>query len=555
MNIKDFSGNFSLKIFITVLLVMSSVDTLKAQWSSIPSSQLIISQTGSPYGARIEYANQNCYYITYYKGINRTYCLFLQILDANGYSLFAGDGIIISDHASQGKYETTTDHKGNLLVALRETTENETCNLSIYKVDQAGKKLWGESGINFKMDGTNEGPDQIVVNPDNSISMLLTRFDKAGVFEKCKSYIYRISENGTILWNSEPVIMQDTTYDLISHGMRSLPDGGVLAVYRLGSLYTSGGWKVKRLYSNGKDAWLKDVRISGSPGPGLDIQTYSGKDGNYYLSWYKYLQGITPEGTFLWPEPGICITTKASTNQDGASVKGIDTDGNIFIVWYEPAGGSMYTLYGQLIGHDGEMKWGGDGIEIKRNYNPGCCCSIQNDTAILVYHDQIFYTPIFQAVKANALKMDGTFCWPREVLINDLMSDHAIYGLSPIVNGQGVFVFGEEGGVATGRRILAQNIRMDGSIGLKTSGVLLTDPESEIHVYFRQEEGIIINGLDSTRDIVIYNTLGQIMHQVKALGIDVSIQKVNTNQWKPGIYFIKIFQKDNKITFSKVLIN
>ncbi len=112
MNIKDFSGNFSLKIFIAVLLVISLVDTLKAQWSSIPSSQLVISQTGSPYGAMIEYANQNCYYVTYYKAINRNYCLFLQILDANGYSLFAGDGIVISDHASQWKYESAIDLDG-----------------------------------------------------------------------------------------------------------------------------------------------------------------------------------------------------------------------------------------------------------------------------------------------------------------------------------------------------------------------------------------------------------------------------------------------------------
>jgi hypothetical protein len=54
---------------------------------------------------------------------------------------------------------------------------------------------------------------------------------------------------------------------------------------------------------------------------------------------------------------------------------------------------------------------------------------------------------------------------------------------------------------------------------------------------------------------MIYNTLGQCLHQAKVTETGMQAFKVNTPNWNPGIYFVKILQEGEKVTCTKILIN
>ncbi|TSA34484.1 MAG: T9SS C-terminal target domain-containing protein [Porphyromonadaceae bacterium] len=558
------------KTIIVLIFVFIQFGILQAQWSNNPSSNLILCQQGSPMSARIAYSGEH-YYITYFKRVNSNYCLHLQVLDFNGKPMFEGDGLVISNY----RQKTTTlselivDLDGNVVVAFSDTRNEEYSDISLYKMDVAGNQLWGEDGINFFIPGTNDAGPKMAVSPDNSITVCFGSFNKINTGAQMQMYLYRISENGILLWNSEPRIIKDEAYSFTPEGMMSCIDGSILLAYYFAVDIGLGVHiMVKKIDCNGFDVWPKDLLISNRClGGSTRTITYVGEDGIFYLAWHAhgcadqpsapYIQGITPDGNILWPEPGVRISEDRTHDQYHPVIQGLNSAGDIFVLWYTVSRPSGFTnLFGQFISQDGELKWGNDGIEIKENFHPVFAYgSIVNDTAIVIYTDPVFNIDMFQAVKAIALDKDGSFCWPHEVVVNDLRTSKAVDGFTPIGNGQGVIVFREDDGILTAPRMVAQNIWTDGTIGLKTSA---TDPRElnpEIRVFFRPDEGIIIDGLTRQCDIMIFNTLGQYLHQVKGVEMGSQFVKIDTLHWNPGIYFVKILQKEGKVTCSKVLIN
>ncbi|MCX6223906.1 MAG: T9SS type A sorting domain-containing protein [Bacteroidia bacterium] len=476
---------------------------------------------------------------------------------------------MVSNNPKDGIDDLKVNLSGDALIALSEVLQDGTLDISMYKIDQTGKHLWAETGIKFIIEETNEGNPRIVVNQDNSIYLILNRYNETGILDKSQVFIYRISNDGIVLWNSQPKIIKDDQFDMLGKGIMSRPDGSLLIAYTADPPIGSYQILVKKIDYNGRDLWAKDLPISNQCiGPGTIVHTYAGEDGIFYITWdacacyparsVAYIQGITADGNILWPEPGLKISEDNSINHYGPVVQGINSNGDVLVLWYnyqKSSNGTISCLYGQLIGQTGELKWGSDGIEIKRKFGSGFLGSIINDTVIIIYRDPIFGSSLFEVIKAVALTMDGQPCWPDETLINDLRASKSLYGLTPIIGGQGVLVFGEEGGSLLETRLLAQNIWTDGTMGLKSNGTNPQVLKSEIRVYFKPEEGVIIDGLNGKSDIVIFNTLGQVMHQEQSSAMENSIARIYTNRWKPGIYFVKILQSNNKVTFSKIVIN
>jgi hypothetical protein len=559
--------NKTITILIFVLFLFGS---LQAQWSNNPSSNLIICQQGIPYSARVVHSKEH-YYITYFKSVNRNYCLYLQVLDFNGKPMFEGDGLVISNYPQKATTlsELIVDLDGNAIIAFCDTRNEKYSDISVYKMDMAGNQLWGENGINFFIPGTNDAGPKMAVNPDNSLTLCFDSFDKINTGAKMQMFLYRISESGTLLWNSEPRIIKDEAYDFTPEGMMSCIDGSILLAYHFAVDIGLGVHiMVKKIDQNGLDVWPQDLLISNQCLDGSTRAiTYAGDDGIFYLAWHTsncnsqpsapYIQGVIQDGNILWPEPGVRISEDHTHDQYHPVIQGLNSDGDIFVLWYTVSRPSGFTnLFGQLISQDGELKWGNEGIEIKEKFNPVFAySSMLNDTAIVIYTDPVFNIDKFQAIKAVALDKNGSFCWPHEVVINDLRTTKAVYGFTPIINSQGVVVFSEAPETLDETRLVAQNIWKDGTIGLKTSATGPRELGPEIRIFFRPGDGIIVEGLNGVSDIRIYNTLGQCIHQEKRMKTGSQSIQIQTHHWNPGIYFVKILQKDSKIDCSKILIN
>jgi hypothetical protein len=518
--------------------------------------------------ARIIYSD-NHYIITYFKCVNKNYCLHLQVLDLNGRPQFGGDGLMISDHPQRATTlsDLIVDKKGNILVAFCDTRNGPYSDITVYKMDLAGNQLWGENGINFFIPDTNDAGPRMLVNPDNSVTICFGSFNKVVEEPLMQTYLYRISENGILLWNGEPNIIKDEFYDISPLGIMGLADGGLLLAYRMSIFDSPGGQIViKRIDVNGRDFWPKDLIVTNQcVYYGTNVQTRVGQNGIFYLTWETdcygahtstCIQGVTPDGSFLWPEPGVRLSEDKTVDHYGPAMQGFTSDGDVFVLWYYiTAPPHIYNLMGQLVSPDGELKWGEHGLRIKNKCGLNYSGSIINDTAIILYRDEVFDLSMFEAVKAVALKMDGTFCWQNEVTVNDTRTSKAIYGFTPIVNNQGVVVLTEGHDMFPEDRLMVQNIWTDGTLGLKSSATNPLDFKPGIRAYFRSEEGIIIDGITGPCEIMIYNTLGQCLHQGKVTETGIQAFKVNTPQWNPGIYFIKILQQGEKVTCSKILIN
>lgn len=545
------------------------LNSLTAQWSNDPSSNLILCQQDNPMSAKIIYSEGH-YIFTYFKSINKNYCLHLQILDFDGRPKFIGDGLIISDHPQK----TTTlsdlivDKEGNILIAFSDTRNSSYSDVSIYKLDTAGNQLWGENGISLPIPNTNDAKPIIIVNPDNSITLGFDSFNKVIHEPLMEAIIYHISENGTVLWNGEPKIIKDQVFNVNPFGMMSLPDGGLMIAYTL-AIFEEPGMQIliKRIDANGLDVWTKDLIVTNQCLYfTANVSTYTGPNGVFYVSWNTngcyptpsmvYMQGITQEGSTLWPQSGVQLTEDATNGQYSPRIQGINSEGDILALWYSIISPPQsYNLMGQLISHNGELKWGSNGIEIENKFGLNYSASLVNDTAIIVYSDRVFDLDMYQAVKAVAIDKYGSFCWTQPILLNDLRTTKAIYGLTPISNSQGVVIFSEDKGILDTPRMVAQNLWTDGSIGLRTSWTDPAELKPDLQVFFTPGVGIWIDGINQPGNIMVYNILGQCLHDEKLNTLERRLIKIDDLLCKPGIYFVKVWQKGKKVTCSKIWIN
>jgi|GEM_PF-2008789 len=557
---------------IVEICLLLSFGNLFAQWSNSPSSNLILCQKGYPvYAQTVQSGNH--YFITYFKYVDRKLCLFMQILDFYGRPQLEEGGRLISDHPQNtwlATYDLIIDQEGNAIVAFSDVRNDGLADISLYKMDTTGTQLWGDNGINFFSAGTNDFGPSVAVNQDNSITVSWCRFSKPDFLDRNQVILYRISDNGTILWNQEPRIVQNDEYDLLPLDIMSVSDGSLLLAYTIQSA-PSRQIAITKIDSNGRDAWSKDIIITKECiSEGATIGTYAGNDGVFYLTWNAngcfgsksaiYLQGITADGNLLWPEPGVSISEDRSVEHYFPLMQGVNADGDALILWYVyhqlAVGWWGNSLYGQLIGQDGELKWGSNGIEIlHRLSNVFAYASLANDTALVVYTDPIFQNDIYQAIKVKAFNKEGSSCWTQEVIINDLMTSKSVCGLTPIFKGQGVIVFGEDDGVLDETRLEAQNIWTDGTMGLKEpNSIHHQNLQSGPKVYFNPEAGIIIGELKKRSTIVICNSLGQVVHQQLSDQGESPFIRIPTDNWNPGVYAVTIQQERERIIYSKIII-
>jgi hypothetical protein len=571
MNKNNHHQSINGRSIIVLILLFGSWGPLRAQWSNNPSQNLILCQEGTPTSAKIVYSNER-YYITYFKYVDRIISLHLQILDFNGHPLLEGNGQIISNHPQKTTTlsELIVDLDGNIVVAFCDTRNDGYGDISLYKMDPSGKQLWGKDGINFFIPGTNDAGPKMAVNPDNSITVCFGSFEKLIKDPLMRICIYRISENGEVQWNGQPRIIMDEIYNLHPVGIMSLPDGGELLAYEMLSDFEDVRIKVKRIDINGSDYWVRDLWISDRClYISVNVQTYSGSNGNFYLAWkangcptepsVPYIQGVTPEGNILWPEPGVRISEDSTHNQYYPVIQGINSLGDVFVLWnsVNQQSSSWRNLNGQLVSPEGELKWGNNGIEIKKKFNPVFAYgSLIKDTALVIYTDPIFNIDMFQVIKAVSLDIKGNFTWPGEVVLNDLKTSKAVYGFTPIINGQGVIIYTEDDGILSGSRLAVQNIWKDGTIGLKTSSTDWNEQRSEIRIVYKPNEGFLVKGINDPFEIQLYNTLGQcLVRKAGIVGAGFNTVNFDTSSLKTGIYFVKILQQGDKVTCLKILIH
>lgn len=185
---------------LALMLVMPGIHTL-AQWTA--DTQL---NTSVRSGAGVDAATplmsdgpDGSTYVSWFDNQAGGYQLRMQRLDANGYGLWAAEGLVVSDHPQNSalfRYDLKTDHQGNAIVAFQDERSGHL-DIVVYKVDPSGTQLWGADGIALTDPASTEGLAPVIgVLADNEVVVAWNADDGTDKWVA----VQHLLEDGTIPW-------------------------------------------------------------------------------------------------------------------------------------------------------------------------------------------------------------------------------------------------------------------------------------------------------------------------------------------------------------------
>ena len=121
------------KTVLTLGLALIILQCAMAQWSNSPKENMILfSGSGITNVASVKTSNSNIFVSYFYKESDN-YNLYAQLLDADGYSLWDENGLLISSHPQDINPEPQQmlcDSENNLVIVM--TDKRQTTDLSLF---------------------------------------------------------------------------------------------------------------------------------------------------------------------------------------------------------------------------------------------------------------------------------------------------------------------------------------------------------------------------------------------------------------------------------------
>ena len=149
--------------------------------------------------------------------------LHMQLIDSNGYKLWAPEGIVVSNFpqtTSTSTYDLKVDNEGNAIVAFQ---DERTGSLQIvaYKINATGNFIWGNSGLSLIDSTSVQGiAPSIAITANDDVYIAWNAEDTAISWIACQ----RISSAGVIQWNN-PYRQKDSLASLDFSNPRLIPSG------------------------------------------------------------------------------------------------------------------------------------------------------------------------------------------------------------------------------------------------------------------------------------------------------------------------------------------
>ena len=268
------------------------------------------------------------------------FCSWVQRIDGNGNSLWGSEGILPLS-LSAGIYDIDKDGLGGIVLALvRWLASSNEYYIYVQRIDSSGNRLWGDEGVLVSKYAGRQTVPRIVSDGAGGAIVSWVAQDPG---EFGQLYVQRIDSNGTAVWTTNGVSVEDSCTQLI-FGMVTDNCGGADIYYTV--------------------------------------------DGKKYL----YAQRINENGEFLWGDEGVMLSSRDFEPVPSLEINwgATDGDGGLLVVWYEL--GDCFDIYGQWIDKYGNL--GGVGVEERQ----GAGCKKQ-DARLL----EIYPNPFHKSVVINYL--------------------------------------------------------------------------------------------------------------------------------------------------------
>lgn len=336
----------------------------------------------------------------------RTY-LKAQRINMSGQKLWSDTGIILTpdENFRQSAAKLSYDGNGGCYYAYQTSELNSSdFELKANHLDSNGNKLWANGIFFCQAQGIQ---DNLEVSTSSDGNFIITWIDpRNSVVNGRDLYAQKISNNGSVLWTTNGILVCNAPYDQELQKIHPDPSGGIYITWvdkrTSDSITTRNDIYAQRIRSNGQAAFQNN---------GVGISTFVHdqwrpeitKDGNggVIITWYDtrngplspfnfdiYAQKLDSSGIVKWTADGlnVCDAPLSQINQKIIS----DGINGAIITWDDRrAGTSIYDIYAQRIDSSGNLIWDVNDVPISLaggNQNTPMIVS-SGDGAIICFND------------------------------------------------------------------------------------------------------------------------------------------------------------------------
>ncbi len=284
--------------------------------------------------------------------------LRIQKVDSSGHYGWDSAGVRASTRdTSQSDEQMVTDGKGGCIVAWFENND-----VLIQRVNSAGSRLWGDSGIAVGVLGTRLLP--------------LASDGMGGCVLQLDTVVQRYDSNGAGMWGSNGVSVPRGAIS----GMQPDMTGGIVGAGMVGISYNNGdpfyAAMAHRIDSAGGAAWgfngtlLADSlqnTVLNAPAIAVDYLA----NGWTACEWYRrigsdtlntFAQLIRPDGSTVFPAGGLAVSLVPAQYKVGGQWLVNSTFTDVIHIWTDsrtPGG-----IYAQLLDTSGQRLWGQNDVPV-----------------------------------------------------------------------------------------------------------------------------------------------------------------------------------------------
>ncbi|MCK9399176.1 MAG: T9SS type A sorting domain-containing protein [Bacteroidales bacterium] len=462
--------------FYTAVLSLLLPIMALSQWSTNPAvTNPINTMTGEQAIPKIATCPDGDSYIASFSSENGNYNVRMQRLDAQGNTLWATNGILISDNPQMTwltDWDMTADGSNHAILTFQDIRNGGNNNVVAYRIAPDGSFIWGPDGIALSNSTAfNVSPKVTVTSSGNAV--FAWQADEVIIMQK-------VSPSGTLLWGSGIILSGTPTFSwpqLMPVGS----DDVILKYFEdTGPSYSPTRHVFARRYnSSGSPVWSSPAAISTAGGISAWTQIFpfinDGSDG-FYIAWHDdrdnnmlasaYVQHISNSGAVLFQANGVEASTLSGRNHYYPQLALPPGSSNVFVFWNEMDGDqNLRGIYGQKLTSTGSRLWATTGmvfIEISST-NVYPYAARNSPTDVVLFYDE-YFDAVNSQLKAMRVDADGGYVWtPSFKTICSVNSEKVHTEVNDFADNQ--WILSWEDNRSGDRDIYAQNIQLNGDLG------------------------------------------------------------------------------------------
>lgn len=484
--------------------------------------------------------------------------IYAQRLNSLGYELWTtqGKGIRVTT-ADVANPSAAEDGNGGVIIAWDDSINGDR-DIYAQKIDSLGNLLWSASGVGVVVKPSKQKDVKVV--SDGAGGAIAVWEDSLGGFWDV--YAQRISSSGSIMWaaNGVPVCvasMNQKNPRLVQDG-----SGGVYITWQDKRNGVDYDIYAQHLNSSGVALWTSDgIAICTSAGKQTNPKIVSDNQGGAIITWQDkrggisydvYAQRVNSSGVIQWTSNGAVICN-ADSSQTSIDITSENINGAV-ITWRDKRNGLYHDVYTQKVNLNGTVAWTLNGIKLTNGLltqtEPNICGD-GTGGAIIAWQDS---TVNNWDIKSQRIDQNGVALWNTG---GNIVSNAANLQTVPknISDGNGgsIYVWLD---FRSGLNydIYAQHLSSLGVDGINYNynkeseqAYIYPNPVHDFAIVKINDYKLANNSLFGS----IYDIYGR---EISTFDLSKAEYKIDVNDLKDGVYFIKIIDNNKYISFNKFTV-